>query len=147
MMELFETHLQVHDMDRSIKFYESLGLEFGFRNERAAFMWVDKSKKQNIGLWECPKDQLLELRHFAFKVELEELLGAKKRLESLGINVIGSQGKENIAPIVQAWVPAASVYFLDPDGNKLEFIAMLDDKPMELEFVPYLSEWIALQGK
>ncbi|MEH7118346.1 hypothetical protein V7128_13100 [Neobacillus vireti] len=50
-MELYET---------SIKFYESFGLIFGFKNERAAFMWVDESKKQNIGLWVRPKNQPLD---------------------------------------------------------------------------------------
>jgi lactoylglutathione lyase len=144
-MELYETHLQVHDVERSVDFYKSLGLIFGYRNQRAAFMWVNESKNQTIGLWPCPKEQPIQRRHFAFQVELDELLTAKKRLKELNINVIGSQGKENIEPIVQAWIPAASVYFEDPDGNKLEFIAMLDEKPKKLSFVPYLSEWLALQ--
>ena len=38
-------------------------------------------------------------------------------------------------------MPAASVYFLDCDGNKLEFISMLYDDPDELEYATYLSEW------
>ncbi len=40
-------------------------------------------------------------------------------------------------------MPAASVYFLDCDGNKLEFISMLYDDPDELEYATYLSEWEA----
>jgi hypothetical protein len=28
--------------------------------------------------------------------------------------------------VVLAWMPAASVYFHDPDGNLLEYITMLD---------------------
>ncbi|WP_315906954.1 hypothetical protein [Priestia koreensis] len=28
-----------------------------------------------------------------------------------------------------------------PDGNKLEFIPMLEGKPRDLDYVPYLSEW------
>ena len=31
-----------------------------------------------------------------------------------------------------------SVYFLDCDGNKLEFISMLYDDPDELEYATYL---------
>jgi len=30
---------------------------------------------------------------------------------------------------VLAWMPAASVYFHDPDGNLLEFLSMLPDEP------------------
>jgi hypothetical protein len=35
-------------------------------------------------------------------------------------------------------MPAASVFFDDPDGNLLEYIAMLDDEPVsgELLFRP-----------
>lgn len=38
-------------------------------------------------------------------------------------------------------MPAASLYFLDYDGNKLEFISLLSNEPNELGYVPYLSEW------
>jgi lactoylglutathione lyase len=31
--------------------------------------------------------------------------------------------------VVLCWMPAASVYFDDPDGHSLEFIAMLPDRP------------------
>lgn len=34
-----------------------------------------------------------------------------------------------------------SVYFLDCDGNKLEFIFMLYENLDELEYVFYLSVW------
>lgn len=82
----------------------------------------------------------IEKRHFAFEVKFDYLVHSIKWLRDNGIKVIGSQGKGNEEPIVQAWMPADSVYFLDPDGNKLEFISMLEDKPRELDFVPYLSE-------
>jgi len=32
-------------------------------------------------------------------------------------------------PVVLAWMPAASVYFRDPDNNLLEFMTMLTDPP------------------
>ena len=28
-----------------------------------------------------------------------------------------------------SWMPAASVYFRDPDGHMLEYLAMLDEEP------------------
>jgi catechol-2,3-dioxygenase len=33
------------------------------------------------------------------------------------------------------------VYFNDPDGNGLELITLLDDKPVVSKDFPYLSEW------
>ena len=42
--------------------------------------------------------------------------------------------------------PAERVYFDDPDGHSLEFIALLDDPPRaELGTVP-LSQWRALHA-
>ncbi|WP_282439808.1 hypothetical protein [Gottfriedia acidiceleris] len=38
-------------------------------------------------------------------------------------------------------MPAASVYFRDPDGNSLEFIALLDGESIKTNEVFYLSEW------
>jgi len=39
-------------------------------------------------------------------------------------------------------MPAASVFFDDPDGNFLEYIAMLDDEPQpELGLLLSWSEW------
>ena len=44
-------------------------------------------------------------------------------------------------PVVLSWMPAASVYFDDPDGHSLEFIAMLVERPRpELGPVTW-SEW------
>ena len=42
-----------------------------------------------------------------------------------------------------AWMPAAAVYFRDPDGHQLEYLAMLDAEPRpELGILPW-SEWIS----
>ncbi|ANS48610.1 fosfomycin resistance protein [Bacillus thuringiensis] len=94
-----------------------------------------------LGLWEVHNIEDFEPRHFAFGVNLEFLMTSKAWLEERGITVIGSQGKGNQKPIVQSWMPAASVYFLDCDGNKLEFISMLHENPDELEYASYLSVW------
>ena len=45
-------------------------------------------------------------------------------------------------PIVLAWMPAAAVYFLDPDGHLLEYIAMLEGEPRPDKG---LVEWRAWQ--
>jgi len=139
---IYETHLQVKDLERSIKFYGNLGIALAHVDKRkCAFFYVGENR-QTLGLWEVPINTKIEPRHFAFEVDLDFLKRSKVWLEEKGIEVIGSQGKTNEEPIVQAWIPAASVYFLDIDGNKLEFISVLSDQPKELDYVPYLSEWI-----
>jgi hypothetical protein len=43
-------------------------------------------------------------------------------------------------------MPAASVYFRDPDGHLLEYIAMLDDRPRPEDGVVTWRQWtLALQ--
>lgn len=45
-------------------------------------------------------------------------------------------------PMVFAWMPALTIYFDDPDGNVLEFIAILPGKASpELGIVTY-EEWL-----
>jgi hypothetical protein len=44
---------------------------------------------------------------------------------------------------VIGWMPAAAVFFHDPDGHLLEHLAMLPHEPRpEAGIVPY-SEWMA----
>ena len=44
-------------------------------------------------------------------------------------------------PVVFGWMPALSIYFTDPDGHLLEYLAMLPDSPRpEAGVVPY-SDW------
>jgi len=50
-------------------------------------------------------------------------------------------GLKPIEPVVHTWMPAASVYFRDPDGNSLEFITLLDGESIKTNEVLYLSEW------
>ena len=56
---------------------------------------------------------------------------------------MGFNGEPVNEPVVIGWMPAASVFFTDPDGHLLEFLAMLPDQPRaEVGVVPY-SEWTA----
>jgi lactoylglutathione lyase len=44
---------------------------------------------------------------------------------------------------VIAWMPGAAVYFRDPDGHQLEYLAMLDEEPdLEAGILPW-SQWRA----
>jgi hypothetical protein len=49
-------------------------------------------------------------------------------------------------PVVFGWMPAAAVFFEDPDGNLLELVAELSAEPRpDVGYVP-LSEWRTLVG-
>ena len=65
---LFETHLFVEDLERSIHFYaNTLELEQCFYEDkrRAAFFWIGKPKQAMLGLWEKRKNKLtFGISHF-----------------------------------------------------------------------------------
>jgi lactoylglutathione lyase len=49
--------------------------------------------------------------------------------------------EETSEPSVLGWMPAASVYFHDPDGHLLEYLVLLEEEPRPgVGVVPY-SEW------
>jgi lactoylglutathione lyase len=51
---LFETHLAVSDLQRSIKFYQdivALQLALEASDHNAAFFWIGDSKHSMLGLW------------------------------------------------------------------------------------------------
>ena len=48
-----------------------------------------------------------------------------------------------IEPVVLAWMPAASLYFRDPDGNLIEFLSMLPDAPQPGLGIVRWSRWKA----
>ena len=152
---LFEAHIIVRDLQRSVAFYRDvLGLEVGIEQpERpAAFFWVGGRGQSMLGIFTLGSwpTQMMQ-HHLSFQVKLEYLLGAPQRLRSAGIMPKGRctpsypRGEPTDEPIVFAWMPAASVLFDDPDGNLLEYIAMLPDPPRpELGIVQW-SEWSAGQ--
>jgi lactoylglutathione lyase len=72
-------------------------------------------------------------------MSLSELLAAGQRLEGLGVTCQNFFGDKTTEPSVIGWVPSAQLYFRDPDGHSLEFIALLDDAP-EADFIGSLSK-------
>ena len=142
---LFETHLTVSDLPRSIIFYRNVvGLELAFEaSERnVAFLWIGESGKSMLGLWSLGTAPLGLTLHLAFDVALNDLLDAPKRLKTKGIKPLSFFGIETTEPSVICWMPAASVYFRDPDGHTLEYLTMLDKEPQpDLGIIPW-SEWL-----
>ena len=141
---LYETHIQVSDLENAIEFYTKvLGLEFAHKeeNRRIAFLWIGKNKESMLGLWEQKEN--LQTRHFAFTADREDILNYSVeflRTKNLTPYNFLKDGIEK--PMVFAWMPALAIYFNDPDGNQLEFISVLegDGKP-ELGVLSY-EEWM-----
>ena len=140
---LFEAHLIVADLDASIGFYrDRLGLELAHvvPTRRAAFFWVGARGNSMLGLWQGGAGPQKTTTHIAFATSTEDVLAAPQRLQSAGIVALDFNGRPTHEPVVLAWMPAVAVYFLDPDGHLLEYIAMLEGEPRPDEG---LVEWRA----
>jgi len=147
---LFETHLNVADLERSIAFYRDvLGLELAHREpeRRVAFLWMGGRGQSMLGLWEKPREQVVP-QHFAFRASVDDVLGrsvawlAERNLDCHNFLNDGSR-----RPMVFAWMPAIAIYFHDPDGHELELIAMLSGKPRPEAGVVSWEEWQRLASE
>src|SRR4051812_47574633 len=141
---LFETHLTVSDLDRSVTFYRdivglSLALEVPERG--AAFFWIGGTGESMLGLWSLGSAPLGLTLHVAFKAPLAGVLGACDRLRALGVTPLSFFATETDEPSVIGWMPAAAVYLRDPDGHLLEYLAMLDEQPRPDRGIVPWSEW------
>ncbi len=141
---LFEAHLTVRDLDRSIAFYrDTLGLRLAHvipvRN--VAFFWMGSPGQSMLGLWAIGSAPLFMRLHIAFEVVLDQAIASVERLRAAGLRPRSGDGEAIEEPVVLCWMPAASVYFDDPDGHSLEFICMLPDRPRPEAGTMPLSEW------
>jgi lactoylglutathione lyase len=155
MLGLFETHLDVTDLDRSVAFYTSvLGLELAIQRQvdeartdahsrgarRFALLWVGGQGNAMLGLWERAAAPI-RAQHFAFEVSLEELPTLTSKLSARGIQVRDFFQEATTTPSVFGFIPAASIYFDDPDGHVLELLARIPAPPhSELVAVSW-KEW------
>jgi len=142
---LYETHINVANLEQSIDFYQNtIGLELASVEEkrRIAFFWIGRPKEYMLGIWEKPAPVK---GHFAFRCDMEDVLQrsvdwlSERKLKPYNFLKDGTQ-----QPMVFAWMPAIAIYFDDPDGNVLEFIAVLDgpSRP-ELGIITY-DAWLKI---
>ena len=144
-MHLYETHVPVQSTEVSQRFYVDLvGLEFAYRDPTRdiVFLWIGSNRKSMRGLWGPITSYGSDFRkcHFAIALSLPELLESGKRLAASGITCRNFMGEKTTEPSVIGWMPSAQLYFSDPDGHSLEFIALLDDTP-DPDFIGSLSAW------
>jgi lactoylglutathione lyase len=141
---LFEAHLAVGDVGRSIAFYRDvLGLPLAYElpERDAAFFWVGEPGDSMLGLWRAGSAPIRLQSHVAFKTSLDEVLGACDRLRASGVEPLSFFAEPTDEPSVIGWMPAAAVYFRDPDAHLLEYLAMLDDQPRPDDGIVPWSEW------
>jgi lactoylglutathione lyase len=144
VQDLFETHLTVSNLKQSMAFYgDKLGLKLArvFKERNVAFYWMKETGDAMLGLWETGSSPQRMNLHIAFKVDLNDLLAAPAKLQAAGITPLDFEGRPTHEPVVLAWMPAAAVYFSDPDGNLLEFLTMLPESPNADLGVILWTEW------
>ena len=116
---LFETHLIVSDLQRSIRFYcDIVGLRLAYEIEgrSAAFFWIGNSSHSSIhsmlGIWSIGHAPIGMTLHVAFEVEkINDLLSAPQLLKAQGIVPLSFFGTESMEPSVIGWMPAAAYLF------------------------------------
>src|SRR5882762_7390800 len=73
---LFETHLTVRSLERSIPFYRDvlgLPLAIAIPERNVAFFWIPTAGAGMLGLWEIGTSPLFLRLHIAFAVDLADL--------------------------------------------------------------------------
>jgi lactoylglutathione lyase len=146
-MHLYETHIPVSDPEKSAAFYRDVvGLSVGLHDQKRniVFMLIGEKRDTMLGLWGPGSEYSRPLtpHHFALAVPPEELLHRTKELNAHGIITRDFFNQPTDDPPVMGWNSLnTSIYFDDPDGHSVEFIAILQDTP-EPRFTGRLSEWI-----
>ena len=143
---LFESHLLVSDLDRSVGFYRDVvGLEVAYElpARDAVLLWIGRPGGAMLGLWSAGSAPLGMRLHLAFSAALADVLSAPEVLRGRGVTPRSFYGDEADEPDAIGWMPAAAVYFEDPDGNLLEYLAMLDQPSRPDLGIVSWSQWQA----
>ena len=138
---LFETHLTVADLARSVAFYRDVvGLPVALElpERGAAFHWIRRPGQAMLGLWSIGSAPMNMQLHIAFEMSLADVIAAPDRLAAHGVQPLSFFGEPTDEPSVIGWMPAAAIYFRDPDSHMLESLAMLEGPARpELGIVPW----------
>ena len=142
------------DLQRSVDFYTSkLGFELGWGppgGSSALLIYDDEGMRWMLGLYQV--DAVIHRSpaeyHISFRVAEAQADTMVAWLRARGIEPFHPphapiQGSVD-EPIVHGWMPAAAVFFKNPDGHLLELIADLNDPPRPDFLYRPLSEWRAL---
>jgi GNAT superfamily N-acetyltransferase/catechol 2,3-dioxygenase-like lactoylglutathione lyase family enzyme len=143
---LFETHLTVGDLDRSVAFYRDvvgLAVALEVPERGAAFLWIGGPGEAMLGLWSLGSAPMALSLHIAFAASLGAVHGACEALRAKNVTPLSFYGDETTEPSVIGWMPAAAVYFRDPDGLLIEYVAMLDEPPRPDGGIIPWSAWTA----
>lgn len=150
IQHLFEAHVSVANLDRSIAFYRDvLNLEPGHMmpNGQAVFFWIGARGRGMLGVWAAGSGPQKITTHLAFAATIQDVIAAPRTLRAAGVTPLDFDGEPADAPVVLGWMPAACVYFRDPDGHLLEYVAMLPDEPRPECGVLSWDAWQARQQR
>ncbi len=127
---LGEASIRVRDLETMRRFYaEVIGLEVLRAEANFVFFKIAEGyggHSQNLALFAALETDFLEsksqqlnfegttLHHIALNIALEDFESEKNRLEGLGLKVHAT---------AHEWLHVRSLYFPDPEGNLLEFVA------------------------
>jgi lactoylglutathione lyase len=112
---VYEIAIRVRDLARAEAFYrEVLGFEVGLRDDSRRWVFLRVGGRAGMVVLQEDRGDW-PVQHFAFTVDQSDIDRAAVELRGRGVEVQGA--------IVQAWMPATSVYFEDPDGHSLELCA------------------------
>ncbi len=122
-----EVILVVADVARSVAFYRDVVglLPDNIGNEKFAWFWAGpEGTSQRIGITAGPLSygaaHVKGPQHFAFGTERSRIPALKVALEAQGLEVEG--------PVEFKFWDALSIYFSDPDGNRLEFCGFAEPR-------------------
>src|SRR3954466_13703983 len=148
VQSLFEVHLTVADLERSIAFYrDALGFRLAHTEpaRQAAFFWIGAAGNSMLGLWGAGSGPERLISPTAFRASLADVVAAPRALRAAGITPLDFDDRPTDHPIVFAWMPAASIFFRDPDGHLLEYIAMLPQEPRPEHGIVSWRTWERMQ--
>ncbi len=100
-----------------------------------------------LGVWEVGDGPNAMRLHLAFTSTVDQIVAAPSALKSKGVIPKGFHGEPVEEPVVIGWMPAISLYFTDPDGHLLEYLAMLPEEPRPAVGVTPYSEWQAMKKR